>query len=192
MNIWCKLSSVASSWSKSLHMNHQNFWPSLERVPINEEKLNVKYEDVSMFDGVLCCIWQYWMPSSDTILSRWTRCLLKEWMHIKEEQAEYHECKYILTFMIFSLFACAMVREYLPTCGLKGIQKLSWIGKRKKLLKKNNFSNFSCMFLNPNNFFPILILIALIYLTFETSRNNFKKHSATKIVLIFHCSNELF
>ena len=33
-------------------MNHQNFWPSLERVPINEENLNVKYEDVSMFDGV--------------------------------------------------------------------------------------------------------------------------------------------
>ena len=30
-------------------MNHQNFWPSLERVPINEEYLNVNYEDVSKY-----------------------------------------------------------------------------------------------------------------------------------------------
>ena len=42
------------------------------------------------------------------------------------------------------------------------------------------FSNFSCMFLNPNNFFPIWIFIVLIYQVWETSRNKLKKHSVSK------------
>ena len=36
------------------------------------------------------------------------------------------------------------------------------------------------MFLNPNNFFPIWILIVLIYYIWETSRDKLKKHSVTK------------
>ena len=36
------------------------------------------------------------------------------------------------------------------------------------------FSNFSCKFLNPNYFFPIWIIIALMYWVWETSRNKFK------------------
>ena len=36
-------------------------------------------------------------------------------------------------------------------------------------------SNFSCMFLNPNIFFPIWVLIVLIYWIRETSRNKVKK-----------------
>ena len=41
-----------------------------------------------------------------------------------------------------------------------------------------HFFIFSCMFLNPNSSFPILILIVLIYHNF---RNKLKKHSVTKI-----------
>ena len=37
------------------------------------------------------------------------------------------------------------------------------------------FSNFSCIFLNPNTFFPIWILIVLIYWICETSSNKLKK-----------------
>ena len=40
------------------------------------------------------------------------------------------------------------------------------------------------MFLNPNISFPIRILIDLIYLIWETSRNKLEKHSVTK-----NCSN---
>ena len=63
--------------------------------------------------------------------------------------------------------------------------------KDTKTEKKKN-SNFSCMFLNPNNLFPIWILIVLIDHIWETSRNKLKKHSATKIVLSFHCLNNFF
>ena len=42
------------------------------------------------------------------------------------------------------------------------------------------FSNFSCIFLNPNTFFPIWNLIILIYYIWETSRNKLQKHSVTK------------
>jgi len=49
-----------------------------------------------------------------------------------------------------------------------------------KIIKNHIFSNFSCMFLNPNNFFPIWIVIILIYYIWETSRNKLKKHSVTK------------
>ena len=47
-------------------------------------------------------------------------------------------------------------------------------------------SNFSSRFLNPNNFFPILIIIVLIYWIWETARNQLKKHSVSKIGLTFH------
>ena len=51
------------------------------------------------------------------------------------------------------------------------------------IMKKKLFSNFSCMFLNPNIFFGIWILIVLLYQIWETSRNKLKKHSVivTKI-----------
>ena len=42
------------------------------------------------------------------------------------------------------------------------------------------FLNFSCMFLNPNIFFPIWILIVLMYQIWETSRNKLRKHSVPK------------
>ena len=42
------------------------------------------------------------------------------------------------------------------------------------------FSNFSCMLLNSYIFFPIWILIVLIYQIWETSRNKSKMHSVTK------------
>ena len=42
------------------------------------------------------------------------------------------------------------------------------------------FSIFFWMFLNPNDFIPIWILIVLIYMIWETSRNKLKKHSVTK------------
>ena len=46
---------------------------------------------------------------------------------------------------------------------------------------ERDFSNFSCMFLDPNTyFFPIGILIVQIYYIRETSRNKLKKHSVTK------------
>ena len=43
------------------------------------------------------------------------------------------------------------------------------------------------MFLNPNNFFPIWILIVLIHHKWKTSRNKLKKHSVTK-----KCLNNLY
>ena len=46
--------------------------------------------------------------------------------------------------------------------------------------KYSRFSNFSCMFLNPNIFLPIWIIIVLIYYIWEISRNKLKKHSVTK------------
>ena len=46
-----------------------------------------------------------------------------------------------------------------------------------------HFSNFTCMFLNPN-FFPIWIKIVLIHYIWETSINKLEKHSVTK-----NCSN---
>ena len=42
------------------------------------------------------------------------------------------------------------------------------------------FSKFSCRFLNPNNFFPIWIIIVLFFDIWETSRNKLKKHFVTK------------
>ena len=45
---------------------------------------------------------------------------------------------------------------------------------------QKSFSNFFCMFLNPDNFFPILILIVLIYEIYKTSRNKLKKYSVTR------------
>ena len=50
--------------------------------------------------------------------------------------------------------------------------KLNYCEKKK--------SNFSWMFLNPDIFFPISILIVLIYHIWETSRNKLKKNSVTK------------
>ena len=41
------------------------------------------------------------------------------------------------------------------------------------------FSNFSGMFLNSNYFFPIWILLVLMHLIWETSRNKLKKHSVS-------------
>ena len=65
--------------------------------------------------------------------------------------------------------------------------------RSEQFLVTECFSNFSCMFLNPNIFFSIWILIVLIYNTWETSRNKLKKHSFTlKIVPTFHCLNKLF
>ena len=57
--------------------------------------------------------------------------------------------------------------------------------------RRLDFSNFSCMFLNTNYFFPIWILIVLM--SEETSRNKlksilFQKLGCPKIVLTFHCS----
>ena len=57
---------------------------------------------------------------------------------------------------------------------------------------KKSFSNFSCVFLNPNNFFPICIIIVLIYYIWEISRNKLKRILLPKIVLTFHCLNKLF
>ena len=54
-----------------------------------------------------------------------------------------------------------------------------------------DFSNFSCVFLNPNIFFPIWILIVLIYYKWETSRNKLKSILLAKIVLTFHLLNKL-
>ena len=43
------------------------------------------------------------------------------------------------------------------------------------------FSNFSCKFLDPNDFFQLIwIIIILIYITWEISRNKLKKHYFTK------------
>ena len=53
-------------------------------------------------------------------------------------------------------------------------------GVQQIIFKVRAFSNFSCMFLNPNIFFPIWILIVLIYYIWETPRNKLKKHSVTK------------
>ena len=43
-----------------------------------------------------------------------------------------------------------------------------------------SFSNFSCMFLHPNDFFPIWIIIVLFFEISETSRNKLKEHAVTK------------
>ena len=54
------------------------------------------------------------------------------------------------------------------------------------------FSNFSCMFLNPNSFFQIWILIVLIYWFWETSRSKLRKHSVTKKCSVWiNCSSDL-
>ena len=59
------------------------------------------------------------------------------------------------------------------------------------------FSNLSCMFLMPSYFLTIWIITVLMDLIWETSKNNFKKHSVSKIVLTFHwtvrinCSSDL-
>ena len=46
---------------------------------------------------------------------------------------------------------------------------------------------------NSHLFFQIWILIVLLHYIWETSRNKLlKKHSVSKIVLTFHCSNKLF
>ena len=42
------------------------------------------------------------------------------------------------------------------------------------------WGDFSCMFLNPNIFFPNWIIILLIHYIWETSRKKLKKHSVTK------------
>ena len=39
-------------------------------------------------------------------------------------------------------------------------------------------------------FFPIWILVFPMYLIWKTSRNKLKKHSISKFVLTFHCSNK--
>ena len=45
---------------------------------------------------------------------------------------------------------------------------------------KIGFSNFPCMFLNLDIFFPKWILIVLIYHTWKTSRNKLEKNSVNK------------
>ena len=56
------------------------------------------------------------------------------------------------------------------------------------------FCIFSWMFLNPDDFFPIWILIFIIHYNQETSRSKLKKHSVSKIVLTFtvriNCSSD--
>ena len=51
-------------------MNHQNFWPSLERVPINEENWNVEYVDArSVFGNTECHqAIQYYQDGQDVCL----------------------------------------------------------------------------------------------------------------------------
>ena len=67
----------------------------------------------------------------------------------------------------------------------------------EKLLKKSQdykFSNFSWMFLNPNIFFPIWILIVLIYQIWETSRNKqsvAKNCSDLSLHVWIDCSGDL-
>ena len=58
-------------------------------------------------------------------------------------------------------------------CRLKGrlCKKIAGV----KSNYKNIFSNFSCITLNPNIFFPIWILIVLNHWIWETSRNKLKK-----------------
>ena len=51
-------------------------------------------------------------------------------------------------------------------------------------LNKIIFPKFSCMFLNPNYFW-----IVLIHQIWETFRNKLKKHSVSNIVLTFHSLN---
>ena len=46
--------------------------------------------------------------------------------------------------------------------------------------EKYIISNFSCRFLSPNIFFPIWILIVLIYWSCETSSKNLRKYSLSK------------
>ena len=46
--------------------------------------------------------------------------------------------------------------------------------------KEELFSNFSCRFLNPNNFFQFELKIVLFFEKLETSRNKLKKLSVTK------------
>ena len=63
------------------------------------------------------------------------------------------------------------------------------IWSKKKL--KEIFSNLSCSFLNPN-YFLIWIIVVQMFEIWKISSNKFKKHSISKIVLTFHCSNKLF
>ena len=63
--------------------------------------------------------------------------------------------------------------------GLRGTvwpsHALTHCGNLLQISPKIYFSNFSCMFLNPNKFFPIWILIVLIYWVWETSQGQVKK-----------------
>ena len=71
---------------------------------------------------------------------------------------------------------CAIFAELLQWCILLQVKKKTkWVQNIFEVVVKP-FSNFSCMFLNPNIFFQIWILILLIYYIWETSsRNKLKK-----------------
>ena len=69
---------------------------------------------------------------------------------------------------------------YITYLGFKNKKTGCFIAFWSSIDHFKSLSNFSCMFLNPNIFFRIWIIIVLIYEIWDTSRNKLKKHSVTK------------
>ena len=94
--------------------------------------------------------------------------------------------------MDISFFLCAftlgpLTPHHYGFCNLYSFTKIL----KRWFTKRNLFLTFP-LGPNPNYFFPIWILIVLMYWIWETSRNKSKKYSVEKIVLTFHRLNKLF
>ena len=100
----------------------------------------------------------------------------------KSRQSRFINTFVMITFDANDVRSC----DYKTTLNvLWSISTKSWLNIQSQQKKNLNFlyfllrsltlSNFSCMFLNPNNFLPIWILIVLIYYIWETSGNKLKK-----------------
>ena len=87
-------------------------------------------------------------------------------------------CVSILCVWVYAF--SALLRPRRIKCIVDTNHKKGHLKKCKAAIQRNIFSNFSCMFLNANNFFPIWIIIVLIYKIWENYRNKLKKHSVTK------------
>ena len=87
-------------------------------------------------------------------------------------------CKFV--FFVYSCLVCKKGEAaHFPWDG-STVEKKIWL---KLVLEEQLilFSNLSCMFLNPNIFFPIWIIIVQMYEIWEISRNKLKNIQFQKL-----------
>ena len=157
-----------------LRLSHLSIFINMDKVIIDSiMTLNMDKH----LDGAWDIFWIN--PDIDTFLVLQMKFLFLYWHRKNSSNVELSRSVYLFATCTKNVI---VVHEKFSFCFLN-VDQYSFLIKIPSIFPLDTyiiqevFSNFSCMFLNPKNFFQSILLI---YQIWETSRNKLKKYSVTE------------